>query len=344
MLSVRLTAPGELSLAMLPPPAAPGPGEAQVRVLRVGVCGTDLHAFAGSQPMIAYPVVLGHELAVEVVALGPPEGGAPLDPVAPGDLCAVIPYVNCDSCTACDRGRPNACTRLQVLGVHVDGGLAELINVPARLLVRTPGLRADVVALVEMLAIGEHAAARVELAPGESALVIGAGPIGLGVAAAAKRRGAEVALHDLDASRLAYGADAGLGKAVRADGSADLRQALLAALGRLPDVVFDATGSAASMSGAPALVAPGGRLALVGHTGGALTFDNQVLHRAELTVLACRNATRTDFEAVIAGLRDCEPDVERWITHRAKLEEVVDALPDWVARPRGLVKAVVEVA
>lgn len=339
MRAVLLRQPFDVGIDERPQPGPPGSGEAQVRVLRVGVCGTDLHAFAGRQPMMAYPVVLGHELSVQVVSLGP---DAPLDAAAPGTLCTLIPYVNCEDCIACERGLTNACVRLEVLGVHVDGGLTEVLNVPARLLLPAEGLDPEAVALVEMLAIGEHAARRADVSETDRVLIVGCGPIGMGAAAAANRRTTHVSLHDRDAGRLRFAAGLGLGAPV--DAGEDLRAAAATVLGGLPDVVIDATGNAASMVSAAGLLGPGGRLALVGHTGGQLAFDNQTLHRSELTVLACRNATRADFHAVLEDLRAGRTDTTSWITHRVDLEELPSALPGWVERPAGLVKALVEVA
>lgn len=323
------------------PPPPPGPGTARVRVLRVGVCGTDLHAFAGRQPMIRYPLVLGHELAVELVELGP---DAPPNAPLPGTLCTVVPYLSCGDCVACRRGLTNACVQLKVLGVHVDGGLTEYMNLPVDLLVPAGDLPPEHVALVEMLAVGEHAAVRAAPEPGEPVLVVGVGPIGLAAAAALKRLGVRLALHDVSEERVAFAAARGLGTPVRA-GDEDLEGRVAEAFGgELPRLVVEATGHAGSMVAAPALLAPGGRLVLVGHTGGALPFDNQTLHRRELTVLASRNATPSDFANVLAGLRDGSVDVTGWVTHRAPLEDVPAALPAWVQRPAGLVKAVVEVA
>src|SRR5512141_3046254 len=108
-----LEEPGRFALADTPPPEAPGPGEVLVRVLTVGICGTDLHAFEGTQPFFTYPRVLGHELAVEVLAAG---GGA--EEFSAGDLCAVNPYQTCGVCAACSRGRTNCCARMSVIGVH----------------------------------------------------------------------------------------------------------------------------------------------------------------------------------------------------------------------------------
>lgn len=339
MRAVVLRSPREMSLTERPEPPPPGEGEALVRVLRVGVCGTDLHAFHGDQPMVSYPRVLGHELAVEVLTVGPRVAG-----LEPGDVCAVVPYVDCGTCLACRAGRPNACLNLRVLGVHVDGGMSDLLSVPARLLLRAGDLPVDAVAMVEMLAVGEHAAARASLAHDDRVLVVGAGPIGLAATAAARRRTPQVAVHDLDADRLAFVAAQRLARTVTAGAAGELRDAAAAALyGTPPNVVIDATGSTASMVAAASLLTPGGRLVLVGHTGGTLAFDNQTLHRLELTVLASRNATTIDFAAVLGDLRAGTLDVEPWVTHRARLEDVPGAFAAWTARPPGLVKALVEV-
>jgi len=126
MKSILLVEPGVFRATELPEASKPGPGEALIRVHRVGVCGTDLHAFRGKQPFFSYPRILGHELGVEVLAVG--EG---VTSIAVGDRCAVEPYLNCGRCIACRRGKPNCCTQLKVMGVHVDGGLRERFLVPA---------------------------------------------------------------------------------------------------------------------------------------------------------------------------------------------------------------------
>src|ERR1700760_3476882 len=126
MQTIVLEEPGRFVLADTSEPAAPEPGEAIVRVHRVGICGTDLHAYRGRQPFFSYPRILGHELGVEVLEVGTGESS-----VKPGDLCSVEPYLNCGRCVACRNGKSNCCVSLQVLGVHTDGGMRESIIVPA---------------------------------------------------------------------------------------------------------------------------------------------------------------------------------------------------------------------
>jgi len=122
-----LETPGRLSLVQTPPPPAPGPDEVVVRVRRVGVCGTDIHAYRGEQPFFSYPRILGHELGVEVEHVGDN-----VTNVKPGDRCAVEPYLYCGHCIACRLGRTNCCESLKCLGVHTDGGMREHIVLPAR--------------------------------------------------------------------------------------------------------------------------------------------------------------------------------------------------------------------
>ena len=160
MQTIVLDRPGALRLADTPAPAAPGPGEALLRIHRVGICGTDLHAFEGTQPFFSYPRVLGHELGAEVLALGPGEA-----PIAVGDRCTVEPYLSCGRCGACQRGKTNCCEQLRVLGVHVDGGMRELICVPTAKLHRSAALSFEQLALVEPLCIGAHAVRRAQPRP-----------------------------------------------------------------------------------------------------------------------------------------------------------------------------------
>ena len=336
MLSVVLESPHALVARHGPDPAPPQGGEATVRVLRVGICGTDLHAYEGRQPFMRYPLVPGHELAVEVLEVD----HAAADAVAPGDRCTVIPYLSDGTCHACRRGLTNCCANLAVLGVHVDGGLRERMNLPVSTLVAANDVDLDALAIVEMLAVGAHAVRRGGVTNSDDVLVIGAGPIGIGVTAFARRLAQRVAIVEARTDRLAFVAGLGLGTTIDGRAHGDLEDAVRAAFeGDLPTVVFDATGSAASMEGAPTLVARGGRIVFVGHTTARLGFDNPMLHGKELTLRTSRNATRHDFDTVLAALRAGEIDPGPWITHRVETLDVVERLPAWARGEEGVVKA-----
>src|SRR6266568_2831151 len=174
MKTVVLEKPGLLAIESDHLPPISSPDEALVRVHRVGICGTDMHAYRGRQPFFSYPRILGHELGVEIVEIGENEAG-----LQAGDRCAVEPYLNCGHCIACRRGKTNCCVDLKVLGVHTDGGMREYITVPVEKLHRSDRLPYEQLALVETLGIGAHAVERAQLERQEFALVVGAGPIGL---------------------------------------------------------------------------------------------------------------------------------------------------------------------
>jgi 2-desacetyl-2-hydroxyethyl bacteriochlorophyllide A dehydrogenase len=340
MQGLLLAEPTVLRAVDLPDAAAPGAGEALVRVHRVGICGTDLHAFKGRQPFFTYPRILGHELGVEVLAIGPGVTG-----VAVGDRCAVEPYLNCGKCIACRRGKSNCCTQLKVLGVHVDGGLRERFVLPAAKLHPSTRLSYEQLALVETLGIGAHAVQRSTLAAGETVAVVGAGPIGLAVIQFALAAGARVLAVDLNARRLAFCRDQlGLAGTHTIDISAtpDVAERLAALTGGdLPTAVFDATGNAASMTAAFNYPAHGGRLVFVGLFTGDVTFNDPNFHRRELTLLASRNSRPEDFRHILHLVESGRVDTTPWITHRAALADVPGLFAGWTEPAAGVLKAVV---
>jgi 2-desacetyl-2-hydroxyethyl bacteriochlorophyllide A dehydrogenase len=332
-----LEQPGRLVLADGPPPGPPGPDEALVRVRRVGVCGTDFHAFKGDQPFFSYPRILGHELGAELLE-APNAGG-----LKTGDRCAVEPYIECGRCVACRRGRTNCCAKLEVLGVHVDGGMREFIKVPVRKLHRSESLSFEQLALVETLSIGAHAVGRAELEPGETVLVVGAGPIGLAVIQSARLRGVRVLATDVNEARLEFcRRQMGVEHTFPADASAE--HALGAATrGEMPTVIFEATGNPASMERSFGFVASGGKLVLVGLCPSEIAFSDPEFHRREMTLLSSRNATAADFDRVLAAVEAGTLDTRPWVTHRASLADLGETLPSWIDPRAGVLKAMVEV-
>ena len=341
MKAIRLDQPRQFTLLDLPVPAAPVAGEALVRVHRVGICGTDYGGYLGKMPFYSYPRIPGHELGVEVLAVGPD-----VTNVQPGDRCAVEPYINCQTCYSCRRGHTNCCENHKTLGVMCDGGLAEQFLLPARKLHVSTRLSYDQLALVETLAIGCHAVDRAAPKPGETVLVIGAGPIGLSAVEFVKVSGARCLVMDMNAERLAFCRDVmkvdGIIPA-RGDGS---EAAALAALtgGQLADVVIDATGSNKSMVACFACAAFAGRVVYVGITQQELTFPHApLLHRRELTILASRNALSRDFARIIALIEAGVIDTAPWITHHAKLDDLIATFPEWLKPESGVIKAIVDV-
>lgn len=336
--ALRLEAPKSFKRIDLPEPRGPGGGEALVRVHRVGICGTDISAYLGKMPFVTYPRILGHELGVEVIAVG--DGVAN---VKTGDRCSVEPYINDPESHASRRGRPNCCERLQVLGVHTDGGMRPQFIVPARKLHVGGTLSFEQLALVETLAIGCHAVARSGLAGDETCLIIGAGPIGLATLEFVKLTGAKTIVVDLSERRLDF-----CRRQMHVEYLIQPSERLESQLreiggGNLPDVVIDATGNPQSMSAAFGLIAHGGRLVFVGLTGEEIRFRHSAFHRPEGTLLCSRNALPGDFTRIIGLIQDGRIDTQPWITHRCELAGLPAAIPEYLQPESGVVKAMVTV-
>lgn len=297
------------------------PGEALLRVHRVGICGTDLHAFAGRQPFFTYPRVLGHEIGAEVVTVDGTSG------LRPGDRCCVEPYVNCNECAACKSGHPNCCETLRVLGVHVDGAMQPYITVPSRLLHRSTQLNFDQLALVETLGIGAHAVRRSGLSATDTALIIGAGPIGLAIAQFAKLTGAQIRILELSPARREFASRFGIEAVEKFDGTTN--------------VVFDATGNVASMEKSFDYVAHAGRLVFVGIVQNRISFDDPQFHRREITLLASRNSQGL-FPEIIQLIEQGKVDTSPWITDQLPLADIPTQFATLRERPH-LIKAMIEV-
>lgn len=343
MQAIEFTAPEQINIIDLPEPTAPGAGEAIVRTHRMGICGTDLSCYLGKFPFFAYPRTPGHELGLEVVAVG--EG---VSNVKPGDKCSLEPYVNDPESATSKKGSSNCCPGVQVVGVHNNGGLRKgTFIVPARKLHPGNDLSYDQLALVETLAIGYHAVQRGNPKIGETVLVIGAGPIGLACLEFLKlMEGVNVIVMDMVQGRLDFCAkNLGIktGVLAKQDGS-HLEELDRVTSGNLADVIIDATGSPRSMSTCFEYAAFTGRVVYVGITTSDLTFPHApVFHRRELTLLASRNALPSDFPAIIQLIREGKIDTNLWITHRITFDEVPDKFAQFTDPNLGAIKAIIAV-
>jgi 2-desacetyl-2-hydroxyethyl bacteriochlorophyllide A dehydrogenase len=327
--------PGKLQIEQRPAPQF-RKEHALVRPRRVGICGTDFHIFEGKHPFLKYPRVMGHELAVEIIDAPPGSG------LSSGEVCVVNPYLSCGHCVACRSGNPNCCANISVLGVHQDGGMVRAFSVPVGNLIRADGLNADQSATVEFLAIGAHAVRRAAVTGRDRVLVVGAGPIGLGVALFARLAGGTVAVFDTDAERTATAVVLLHVDALPANG--DTVQAARGFTdGDGFDVVFDATGSQPAIEQGFDLVAHGGRYVLVSVVKETITFADPDFHRKEMTLLGSRNATNEDFQRVIAAIRIGDVPVDRLITHRTSLANAALDIPVWATQKSGLIKAIIEI-
>ena len=338
--------PGEFAYREIETPMA-GPGQAVIKIRRIGICGTDLHAFEGTQPYFDYPRILGHELAGDLVDIDKAPG------FVVGEAVTVIPYFNCGTCIACRNGKPNCCTTLKVCGVHIDGGMVDYLVVPSAALVHGGGLSYDQLALVEPLAIGAHAVRRAGIQPGEFVLVVGAGPIGLGTMEAARIAGGEVIAMDINEDRLRFCREKlEVLHTVNASGAGDRGGAGVAGgamealkhitRGDMPTVVIDATGSLRAIENAFQYMAHGARYVLVGLQKGDIRFSHPEFHKREGTLMSSRNATREDFDTVMDSMRRGLIDPTIYITHRVGFDEVKAEFAGWLDPARGVIKAMVE--
>lgn len=336
MLTVSCKNPLELMLDDRPVPVRQ-PGEVLVRIRRVGLCGTDFHIFTGNQPYLAYPRVMGHELSGEVV-----EADAGSD-IRVGATVTINPYLPCGTCHACRRDKPNCCMNIRVMGVHIDGGMAEYVTVPEQAVVDVEGLSLDQAAMVEFLSVGLHAVRRGAVTPVDRVLVVGAGAIGMGVALFAHMTGAEVSLIDTNLGRVqrAQAICPGLETAVVDDGvEAWLRERTG---GDFFDVVFDASGNAKAMQTGFGYVAHGGRYVLVSVVRQDITFSDPEFHKREMQLIGSRNATKHDFQTVIDMIRSGALAVDKLHTHALALRDLPLQMPELLKTPDALLKAIVTI-
>lgn len=311
------TQPGifELQQSEIPARAA---GFSLLRVKTIGICGTDIHAFAGNQPFFQYPRILGHELAAEVVES---------DRFSSGELVTIIPYFNCQTCAACTQGKTNCCENIQVFGVHIDGGMREYITVEDRYILPGNGLRADELAMVEPMSIAAHGVRRGKIQAGEKVLVMGAGPIGLFTILMAKIQGAIVEVAEPNATRLAF-CEENLGVYSASQASYQ--------------TVFDATGNKEAIESGFAKIAHGGQYILIGLQKEAISFIHPEFHKREATLMSSRNATIADFQYVMELLRKKKIDVNPYITHRFEWGQIGEEFNSIHDPSRKIVKAIIQ--
>ncbi len=311
-------------------------GETLLKIERIGICGTDLHAFEGTQPYFNYPRILGHELAATIVqtkAVG----------FTAGDKVTVIPYMHCGNCIACNSGKYNCCVNMRVFGVHIDGGMREFVAVPDHALIKSEGLSLDELALIEPLSIGAHAVKRAAVVNGEFVLIIGAGPIGLGIAQFAKIAGAQVIVVDVNDDRLQFcTTNVGIEHAIN-----PLKQDIMEALKQItsndmPTVVIDATGNLDAINNAFQYLAHSGRYVLVGLQKGNIGFNHPEFHKREATLMSSRNANVSDFMHVMDCIKQGLVKPINYITHRVAFDEVTNHFESWLDPNSKVVKAIVE--
>ncbi|MNQ83911.1 putative L-galactonate oxidoreductase [compost metagenome] len=314
----------------------PGPDELLLKMKMLGICGTDYHAFDGTQPFFEYPRILGHEISAEVVDV--PKGSK----FKVGDLVTVSPYFSCRKCIACRRGKTNCCTDIKVFGVHIDGAMREYISVPSSAIVPGNGLTAEELALVEPLAIGAHGVGLAQITEDDTVLVLGAGPIGLGVISVLRTKGAKIIVSDVNENRLRFCKDkfevSHLINPLKTDPWAEVRKITS---GDMATVIIDCTGNLNAINGALPFLAHGGKFIMIGLQKGTIEIVHPEFHKREAMLMSSRNALPEDFHEVIRNIKEGLIRPIDLISHRIAFDDVKESFDRLGNTDQSLIKALI---
>lgn len=293
-------------------------GEALVKVLCVSICGTDIHAYNGEQAIFSYPRVIGHEICGVVEKISGADSRLKI-----GDKVAVIPYAHCGACIACRKNMPYCCQSLRVMGVHVDGGIAEYVAVPEQYLVAVhKKIRAKEACLVEPFSISAHAVHTAQVQQGENVLIVGAGPIGMGAAEIAKTYGAHVFLADTNSDRARFATEVmGYDTVLNPLDENYKEQLARFTNGDMPDTIIDATGNSKSMGSNFSYLSAGGKVVYLGICTGNVEINDVEFHKRQARLYGSRAATRFDFEYVIKCFEHGKIHPKLFITDEIKFDE-----------------------
>ncbi|MHB0878439.1 MAG: zinc-binding alcohol dehydrogenase family protein [Anaerolineae bacterium] len=334
MRAALLHAPGELEIVEAPMPTAAA-GQALVRVRAAGVCGSDVHAFRGSSAFQIYPTTPGHEIAGEVVDLGPG-----VTSLAIGDHVVMDPMIRCGHCYPCCSGRYNCCTTLKVMGVHVNGAFADYVAVDAGHLHRiAKSVPFESAALVEPLCVSAHGVARARVTDADTVLVIGAGTIGMGAMLMAKQQGARVAISDTIAAKLSLATQLGADATFNAAEGDTLDAVMQWTGGEGANVVIEAVGHPVTTRAALDYVSSAGRVAIIGITPKDVPLPVPLLVRKELDIIASRNS-REQFPRVVGLVESGRIDPKPLVSHTFALAQIGEAIAALIERPNEVRKAV----
>ncbi|MCJ7873365.1 zinc-binding alcohol dehydrogenase family protein [Phaeobacter sp. J2-8] len=334
MKALRIDEIGKTSLCQVE--AQPvGEGQVRVQLTHVGLCGSDLNTFRGRNPLVEFPRIPGHEAVGTIV-----ETGAGVS-MKPGTPVVLWPYSACGACSSCRKQRGYACRNNQTLGVQRDGALREDIVLPADAVIANDSLPLHQMVLVEPLSVGFHAAGRGSVKAGDRVVVLGCGMIGLGAVMAAAQAGATVIAVDPISEKEQMARDCGADVFLSETGDALLDAVSTATDGEGADVVIEAVGLPQTFTAAIDLAAFCGTVVYVGYSKAPVTYETKLFNLKELDILGSRNATRQDFDAVMAALETRGDVADRLVTRQIPLSEAATALPYWDANPQDVLKLVV---
>lgn len=338
MKAIKLEQPGKIQCLEIEKPI-PKPGEALIRIKTAGICGSDVGAYRGSNPLVSYPRIIGHELAgvIEDIPSDNPKG------LKVGDKVIVDPYIYCGHCYPCSIGRTNCCTDLHVLGVHVDGGMAEYYCHPSNMLIKIPDDMDWVdAAMAEPLTISLHGIHRGDLKAGDYCAIIGAGPIGLLAGMIAQVYGAHAILLDLVQERLDFAKQLGIEYIINS-GKENAAEAIRKITnGVMAQQVMECSGANAAIRSTLDLVSNAGRITLTGWPPKETSLPTDAITRKEVDIRGARTSAG-EFEEAIELIYSHKIDVSKLLTKTISMEAVPEVLKDIEENPGNYMKVVVNV-
>jgi 2-desacetyl-2-hydroxyethyl bacteriochlorophyllide A dehydrogenase len=326
MKALVLHKPGHASIETIAEPAV-ADGRVLLKVRMVGLCGSDLNSFRGTNPLVSYPRVPGHEISATIVQNDGHDSN-----LRSGVDVAICPYTSCGRCASCMRGRANACQFNETLGVQRDGALSQFVAVPADKLYPA-NLSPKELCLVEPLTVGFHAVARGRVTADDTVAVFGCGGVGLGIVAGSSLRGASTICIDVDDDKLELARHAGGTHSINGTRDRVHDRLLEMTNGRGPDVIFEAVGTPATFRAAVEEVAFTGRVVYIGYAKELVSYETRLFVQKELDVLGSRNAGPEDFAAVIKLLEGRKFPVDEAVSLTVSLDEAPSALRSWSENP-----------
>ena len=321
----------EISDVQMPKPKE---GEALLRVKSAGICGSDIGAFRGTNGLVSYPRIIGHEIAGEVISI--PENNK--NGIKPGDRVIVDPYLYCGHCYPCSIGRTNCCVDLKVLGVHVDGGMAEDFCHPADMLLKVPDdMPWDIIPLAEPLTIALHGIHRLNLKAGEHIAINGAGPIGLLAAMVALHYGAEPIMIDLVKERLDFAKSLGVRYTINLREEDLVEKVSEYTNGRMAECVMEASGANSAIRATLDIVSHAGRIALTGWPKQETPIPTDMITRKEVDVRGARTSAG-EFPEAIDLIYHQKVDARRILTKVISIDEAPETIRDIEKNPGNYMK------
>ncbi len=339
MKAIKLAKPWNISCVELDKPV-PKDGEALIKVIAAGICGSDIGAFRGTNGLVSYPRVIGHELAgiVESIPKNNPKG------IKVGDRVVVDPYLYCGHCYPCRIHRTNCCTDLRVLGVHVDGGMAEYYCHPADMLIKIPeGMTWEQAAMAEPLTISLHGIHRGGLTAGEYCAIIGAGPIGLVAGMVAQAYGAHAILLDLVQERLDFAKTLGIEYVINSGTEDPVERIREITGGEMAHQVMECSGANPAIRQALDLVSHAGRITLTGWPKKETSLPTDVITKKEIDIRGARTSAG-EFEEALELIASRRVDMTKILTKTISMDETPDTIVDIEKNPGSYMKVVVRVS